>query len=604
MKYMNLNNSVNRRKESEKRINYISTRIKSLENDINEIKNKENITFFSPNHNYISYKKTKNKKIIKDYEPKPKNIYENNNKEYYSNLLFSSYNPENYEYKNLPNKLYEKKIFKKKSNYNNIIHEKKKFFLNNNSQMNRKIEINNYINKDKKIYNIRASDNNNLNRLKQFLFFSKSFNKDDEINNESKLEKYNIKHMEKLEYEFELRRLKKKLYSLEEKNKQINEEIDKIKNKNENMEKDIFQNENEDNLLNNIILLNKQYMADSRVNSENEFNQNNISKFSFENIILNIMDLKFDYDNNLLINEFIDGVNNLLNISLPNQNNENNNQNNNILAKINQLIDLKNNLYNSINKYDYLLKENNKYKNYFTSLINNLNLNNIYELDEFIKKMYIKNIKENNHMRKITETLINETILSKPKKEIKNHFYSFNKLVNSASQSIDNNDNMEDYKLQNFLMNKHSDSRINQKRVDFYLINRARKLRNNLNKKNFNKTEEIDRNQSHNKNSFYQKRSNISLNYSEKYSTYNNRNKKKKKININLFNQRNNNFYKIKNKSNINGNQNNLFNTEEDINDIKYYNINEVKNKQENNNNLDKKFVGHVRNHSVIIFNK
>ena len=73
-----------------------------------------------------------------------------------------------------------------------------------------------------------------------------------------------------------------------------------------------------------------------------------------------------------------------------------------------------------------------------------------------------------------------------------------------------------------------------------------------------------------------------------------------------MFNQRNNNFYKIKNKSNINGNQNNLFNTEEDINDIKYYNNNEVNkiNKQENNNNLDKKFVGHVRNHSVIIFNK
>ena len=486
--------------------------------------------------------------------------------------------------------------------------------------MNRKIQLNNYINKDKKIYNIRASDNNNLSQLKQFLIFSKSFNKDDdEINNENNLEKYNIKHMEKLEYEFELRRLKKKLGALKKENKEINEKLDKIKNKNENMEKDIIQNENEDILLNDIILLNKQYMANnSRVSTENEFNnQNNNDKFSLENVILNIMDLKFDYDNNLLINEFIDGVNNLLNLSLSNQFNDKNNQNINLLDKINQLIDLKNNLYNNINKYDYLIKENIKYNNYFTSLINNLNLNNIYELDEFIKQLYIKNIKENNHMQKITETLINESILSKPKNGIKNHFYSFNNLINSVNQTINNNDNdndndndnMENYKLQNLLIYKNSDSRINQNKVDYYLINRARKLKNNIKKNSLNKAEHIDiiHSRSNNKNLSYQKNNNISLNYSEKYySTYNNRNKKKKKININLFNQRNNNFNKYRDKININGNQNNLFNTEEDINDIKYYNINEDNkvNKQINNNYLDKKIYGHVKNHSVIIFNK
>ena len=211
-------------------------------------------------------------------------------------------------------------------------------------------------------------------------------------------------------------------------------------------------------------------------------------------------------------------------------------------------------------------------------------------------------------MRKITETLINESTLSKPKKEIKYNFYSFNQLFNSVTQSISYNDNMDNYNLQNFRINKNSDSQINQKKIDFYLINRTRKIRNNLNSKTFNKTDHTDiiRNQGSNKKSFYHKNNNKSVNYSEKYSKYNNRNKKKKKININLFNKRNNNYYKINNKFNINGNQNSLFNTEEDINDIKYFNINEdneIK-KQINNNNLDNKFYGHVKNHSAIIFNK
>ena len=610
MKYINLSNVLNDGKESEKRINYISNRIKSLENDINEIKKRENLTFFSPNKKYIDNNNNKKQIMtIEEYKSKPKSKYEINDKNY-NNILFNSYNNYNFISKNKSKKLYEKKILKKNNNYNNSIHEKKKFLLNNDSQINKNIQITSFINKDKNLYKLRPYSNNNSNKIRQLFYFNKSIEKNDEINKEEKTKHYNAKHIEKLEYEFEIRLLKKKINILKKENKEIKEKLNKIKNINENMENNLTGNGN--NLLNDIILLNKQYMS---YNREYEFNNKNINdKLYFENIILNIMDLKYIYDNDLLINEFIDGVNKLLNISLLSQNNEKSNLNN-LVEKINQLIDLKNNLYNNINKYEYLLKENNKYYIYFTSLLNNLNLKNIFELDKFIKNAYIKNIKENDHMKKITDTLFNESLSTNQKTERKNH-HSSNQLMNSYSKSINNIINNKNYKLQNFLNNKKSDSRINPNKIDYFLINRRRKYSNNFTKKTLNRTERIENisnsyitNQD-DKNTVYQHNKNNSLAYSIKPYTTTNKRRKKRKININLFEQRNNDFYRINNKFNKtdNINQNGLLNNDNDMNDIKYYNnINEKNtiNKQvNNNNNFDKNFYGHVKNHSVIIFNK
>ena len=609
MKYINLSNVLNDGKESEKRINYISNRIKSLENDINEIKKRENLTFFSPNKKYIDNNNNKKQIMtIEEYKSKPKSKYEINDKNY-NNILFNSYNNYNFISKNKSKKLYEKKILKKNNNYNNSIHEKKKFLLNNDSQINKNIQITSFINKDKNLYKLRPYSNNNSNKIRQLFYFNKSIEKNDEINKEEKTKHYNSKHIEKLEYEFEIRLLKKKINILKKENKEIKEKLNKIKNINENMENNLTGNVN--NLLNDIILLNKQYMS---YNKEYEFNNKNINdKLYFENIILNIMDLKYIYDNDLLINEFIDGVNKLLNISLLSQNNEKSNLNN-LVEKINQLIDLKNNLYNNINKYEYLLKENNKYYIYFTSLLNNLNLKNIFELDKFIKNAYIKNIKENDHMKKITNTLFNESLSTNQKTERKNH-HSSNQLMNSYSKSINNIINNKNYKLQNFLNNKKSDSRINPNKIDYFLINRRRKYSNNFTKKTLNRTERIENisnsyitNQD-DKNTVYQHNKNNSLAYSIKPYTTTNKRRKKRKISINLFEQRNNDFYRINNKFNKtdNINQNGLLNNDNDMNDIKYYNnINEKNtiNKQVNNNNFDKNFYGHVKNHSVIIFNK
>ena len=586
MQYLNLNNSVNNRKESEKRINYISTRIKNLENDIYKIKNKEKVSFFNPNKTYIANKQ--NLKIISEYKSKPKNIYARNVNQYTNKKLLNSYNADDSICKNISNKFNLKKF---------IINQKQKDLLNNSLQMNKNIKKIKYISKNKNIFNIRASNNNNLNKMKQFFTFSKSMIKEDEINNNNMLKHYNNKYMENLEYKFELRLLKKKINSLTKENKEINEKLENIKNINETIAQNIIQNEKEVNILNDLISLNKQLIADnSLINAEYELNND---KFSLENIILNIMDLKYNYDNHLLINEFIYGVNNILNLSLLNPNNEIINQNN-LLVKIIQLIDLKNNLYKSINKYDCLLKDN-KYYNYFTSLLNNLNLKNIYELDTFIKTIYIENIKEDSHMKKIKDTLIKESILSKPKNELKNHYYSSKRLINSDRNC----------KLHNFLINKKNDSRIIQNKIDLYL-NQRKKFSKYINKKSLNKTEQI-RNidnrlnllyKGSNNNTSYQNKNKFSLNFSEKHlSDKNKKIKTKKKININLYSQRNNNCYKIKKNFNTNENQNNLFNTEDGMNDIKLIEINED-NKINNRIYSYKNFYGNEKNNSLIIVNK
>ena len=340
------------------------------------------------------------------------------------------------------------------------------------------------------------------------------------------------------------------------------------------------------------------------INNQNNDNYN----YAFDNIILNIMDMKFNYDKNLLMDEFTNGINKLFNESLSNKNNTfdfNFNIKDNILEKINKIIDKNNNLNNSINKYKYLSKENNRYKNYCTYLINDLNLKNISELDKFIKDLYIQNIRENNQMRKLQITLMNQSSSSKTKKVRKKLYSSSNKLISSVNKSIENT-NTHQYTNYKYNYNKKSDSNINNKKNIYYLINRRKQ--NDLNGKILNRTEQLDNNHIINfKNlkidTFYKKNKNELFSSEDKNYNYNK--SSKKKINMEFYNQRNNN-YGIKKIFNTNINQHSLFKNERNMEDIKYFN-NIEKNrigKQLTSNNFDRDFYGNVKNHSVIIFNK
>ena len=568
--------------DSKKRINYISHRIKSLEKEINDIKNKETLTLVSP------YKK---------------NIIKRNDESKYNSVIKTI---NDFDFIKTNSLIYDDNdsFDKRKSKLNDRTKPNKK----NNNNTERKNIIKKIINSElirknqrtKNNIRFRASNDNEKNKIRHFFSFSKPFKykmglKKEKLNeNQTTINNYN-NNREKLQYEFEIRNLKRKMALLKKENNDIKKKLEDIKNINSDIEKDIEgtsnKSKNREKLINNLIALNDNYMKNNNQN-ELENNQNNDSLY--ENLVLNVMDIKYFYENNLLTEQFIEGINKLLKKQLLIKNN---NDNDNLLKKINEIIDGKNNLENNINKYKYLLKDNHKYYVYYKSLLDKLNLKNFKELHEFIKNIYIDNIKENNHMKKIQNTLMVDTGSPRPKKEPKKRYYSSNKVLNNFTHKIKNNDFN---RIHSILKGKNTDSKTKQKSINHYLSNERN--HHNLTEKKIFKTEQFNdiskghiinlNNTNDNKifNSFYKiDINNNSLLYSEK-----GRNpyyyKKRRKININDFN---NKYYKInggKNIINTYNKKNDLFNHEDDIGDIKYYNKNnnnKIKN-YEINKNLNK----------------
>ena len=636
MKLMNLNNSITEEKESKKRLNYISSRIKNLEKDIFEIKNKESKTSMKyqkklPENKYIN--------TINESKLKSKFKYTNSSKDFNKTSSIINENKSNSSLSKEKQKQFQKRFFKRMNNYNDIIHEKKNILLNINSQLNKKFQRNNFYGKNI-LYNMKIKSSSDNRKIRNFFSFDETYDKSNEIkninyninlnnishddndynniDNKNGVSLYKKNNMEKLEYEFEIRRLKREYDMLQKENIKIKENIENVKIKNTNLENNIFKNEDQQKILNNLHLLNKQYILYGSPNGiENEFsNKNGNDNYSIDNLILNIMDIKYYYENNLLINEFIEGINKIL-ATVPLSNNGNNDDNN-LIKKINELIDIKNNLDNNNNKYKYFLEKNNNYYFYYKNLLNNLNLKNFTELEEFIKNLYIKNLKDNDHMQKIQNTLMSESSPGHKNKDKKSHYNSSNLITNNISKNIYNINNYT--KLQNYLSIKNTDSRLNQKNINNFIDNKRRKdLEQYL-----SRTEKLDNLNQNNNNFFNLKNQDESINdyyqsFYNKYNTflynknsYNNENKKNRKIKLNyLYNDKkvNKNFYNgannVFNKYNNKTENKNYLIKNEDEDDIKYNNsIKKIIKKTYTNTNLNRKLYNHSKNHSVFIFNQ
>ena len=636
MKLMNLNNSITEEKESKKRLNYISSRIKNLEKDIFEIKNKESKTSMKyqkklPENKYIN--------TINESKLKSKFKYTNSSKDFNKTSSIINENKSNSSLSKEKQKQFQKRFFKRMNNYNDIIHEKKNILLNINSQLNKKFQRNNFYGKNI-LYNMKIKSSSDNRKIRNFFSFDETYDKSHEIkninyninlnnishddndynniDNKNGVSLYKKNNMEKLEYEFEIRRLKREYEMLQKENIKIKENIENVKIKNTNLENNIFKNEDQQKILNNLLLLNKQYILYGSPNGiENEFsNKNGNDNYSIDNLILNIMDIKYYYENNLLINEFIEGINKIL-ATVPLSNNGNNDDNN-LIKKINELIDIKNNLDNNNNKYKYFLEKNNNYYFYYKNLLNNLNLKNFAELEDFIKNLYIKNLKDNDHMQKIQNTLMSESSPGHKNKDKKSHYNSSNLITNNISKNIYNINNYT--KLQNYLSIKNTDSRLNQKNIINFIDNKRRKdLEQYL-----SRTEKLDNLNQNNNNFFNLKNQDESINdyyqsFYNKYNTflynknsYNNENKKNRKIKLNyLYNDKkvNKNFYNgannVFNKYNNKTENKNYLIKNEDEDDIKYNNsIKKIIKKTYTNTNLNRKLYNHSKNHSVFIFNQ
>ena len=443
MKSRTFNNSLTNIKDSKnsmKRIHNLSNRIQSLQNDIDMIQNSKKK---NKNRNIIKIESEKNYSMIMN----DSNIKENEknnfsiNKTFVKNPYFFKENLKHIKYRTSNNSKiknnptndinHENFIYKKikSKNYNQIIHGKRDILLNINSNLNK-----NDKRKGISIKNIPKKKNSNIISKSQIKSRSNNFSKFnhflsvDKINtnlNLKKQEKFeeNKKQQEQeqntlLDIEYELRSLKKRMKFIMNQREELNSKLLLIKNKNKKLESNIISEQNKNNnIIKNLIMLNDEYFINKNQNELDDYEDNTNyqnTKIAMKDILFNIMDMKIEYEKNILYDKFIEGLKELLsNIQIFNISNSDNN----ISNKINRLLHLKNKLQNYEEKYSIKKADNDKYYIYFTSLLNEMNLKSFEELKEYIINIFIKNIKENKRMKEITSALIseNESLLSDKK---------------------------------------------------------------------------------------------------------------------------------------------------------------------------------------------
>ena len=443
MKSRTFNNSLTNIKDSKnsmKRIHNLSNRIQSLQNDIDMIQNSKKK---NKNRNIIKIESEKNYSMIMN----DSNIKENEknnfsiNKTFVKNPYFFKENLKHIKYRTSNNSQiknnptndinHENFIYKKikSKNYNQIIHGKRDILLNINSNLNK-----NDKRKGISIKNIPKKKNSNIISKSQIKSRSNNFSKFnhflsvDKINtnlNLKKQEKFeeNKKQQEQeqntlLDIEYELRSLKKRMKFIMNQREELNSKLLLIKNKNKKLESNIISEQNKNNnIIKNLIMLNDEYFINKNQNELDDYEDNTNyqnTKIAMKDILFNIMDMKIEYEKNILYDKFIEGLKELLsNIQIFNISNSDNN----ISNKINRLLHLKNKLQNYEEKYSIKKADNDKYYIYFTSLLNEMNLKSFEELKEYIINIFIKNIKENKRMKEITSALIseNESLLSDKK---------------------------------------------------------------------------------------------------------------------------------------------------------------------------------------------
>ena len=683
MKSITSSNSISNIKEkySKKRLSNITNRIRSLEKDISKLKNKEHLFNKKTidNNMTLNIDKNNNTMINKESNLKQKNKYKISQKSFLKNYLFYNDNKPNIKYntnfssyskKPYKNKLQKEnsksQIYSKINNYNYLIHEKKNSLLNMKMQFHRRANTKNsfkeftkislsknldinksslhkidYANEQKNIFNTNGKNNKSNHHIsidKHNTNFENNESteilkelKDSSIININKNEENN---MGQLEYEFEIRHLKKKRNILKQKNKDMIVNLDETRRKNLKIEKNIIQEKkNNQNIMNNIILLNKNFSVHNNPNGlesiEISSNRSFTDEYSTKNLILNIMDIKFEYENNCLFNKFIEGINELLNIPLLN----NNNFNDNILIKIKEAINIEKNLEKSNDSYKKIFSDNDKYLIYFKNLISELNLKNYEEFYEFVQKLFVKNIKESERMKQIKKALINDSSpdnqkLIKEKENIKRKMaIQCGRNVNQTlfnAHDINNNC----YKIKKTYIDKVNNHKIKNKKINNYIyskrknsnLNIPHKLLNildyndiidhqtsstiNLNKMN-NLEEESDENlkNSYTKISYNKGKANIykPLNFEQKNlykMNISENNKSNENSNIfmghNYYNGNNNIFNRYTNKNNIIQNED----------DILYINNNEEEKIADNN--FHRRSLAQRKNNSAfnIIYNE
>ena len=318
--------------------------------------------------------------------------------------------------KNENNKKIIQKQINSKSSYSR---NNNNFIINSSCSIRRNIDKLNSISNFKS-FNFDASEYQSLLKKKDLmsnysLYNSNIKEKENQSGNQNLYENNNniylnsVKNaneffINNLDQEFEIRSLKKKLKNLKNKNKSLNQQLDNIKEKNDIIKIEMIgeQNKRKDIICSFINICNDIFNNEGEV--EDGANR-------FKNILLNLMDLKYRYENIIMENEFISNIGTLLSLTdIFSDNfydNKRNNSINNIYHHIKNLIKLKTNYLNNIKKYKLLLIKNKKYFNYCSDLLKKFNLNDLDNLYNYLKTIKSLNEKENRKLKRMKNVLFN-----------------------------------------------------------------------------------------------------------------------------------------------------------------------------------------------------
>ena len=286
--------------------------------------------------------------------------------------------------------------------------------------------------------------------------------------------------LSKIEREYEIRCLKKKVQILKQKNFMLNHNITQIKKNNDKIE-NIINSEHDST---KIIICSLINIANINLN-KNE--QDPIS--SFKDLLFYLMDVKTEYENLLLNLNFFEGLNQV--ISLNNDNNNIEYDYIDILNIINNMIQTKIKIINDLNEYQSI-ESDKKYFTFMQNLFNILNITNFTNLFKYLQSIKYHNDNELKEITKIKNVLLTDsssnieniytnpdllkTDFSHSRDNFKSNYTTMNKFINenSLSGKIINHMNINRNKFQKVCSHSKTHKQISfNNRVLFPKVNRV-----------------------------------------------------------------------------------------------------------------------------------
>jgi len=291
---------------------------------------------------------------------------------------------------------------------NNSKDKRNNKIFNSHSLKRKKNKTKDFTNMKSFIDQINSSENllniTNINRNENYFRNNYGFGEINEENENGQKKKKiyinNLRYGNNLynsnyEKELEIRHLKNKLEKLKNKNISLNQKLGYIIEQNHIIENKTIKEQNK----------RKEIICSLIEINNNIFNKNEYeNESSFKNLIYNLMDLKYKYENAFLKNDFLSNIDTLF--SLTNIFNEDKSlkSSNNIFNVIQKLIQFKSNYIDNIKKYKILQISNQKYYNYILMLLKKLNLNDLNSLHDYlvlIKSSNDEEIKKINRMKNV-----------------------------------------------------------------------------------------------------------------------------------------------------------------------------------------------------------